>query len=52
MDSARILEALGLGDQNPGVFAGEWLEGTDGVIEVLNPATGEVLGSWRLDTPG
>ncbi len=40
MDSARVLEALGLGDDNSGVFAGEWLEGTDGTIEVLNPATG------------
>ena len=32
MDSARVLEALGLGDDNSGVFAGEWLEGIDGTI--------------------
>ncbi|HKZ20875.1 MAG TPA: aldehyde dehydrogenase family protein [Acidimicrobiia bacterium] len=51
MDSARILEALGLGDQNPGVFAGEWLEGTDGAIEVLNPATGERIASVGQASP-
>ncbi|HJU52680.1 MAG TPA: aldehyde dehydrogenase family protein [Acidimicrobiia bacterium] len=45
MDSARILEALGLGDLNPGVFAGEWLDGADGTLEVLNPANGERIAS-------
>jgi aldehyde dehydrogenase (NAD+) len=51
MDSAWILEALGLGDQNPGVFVGEWLEGTDGAIEVLNPATGERIASVGQASP-
>ncbi|HJU82277.1 MAG TPA: aldehyde dehydrogenase family protein, partial [Acidimicrobiia bacterium] len=51
MDSARILEALGLEDQNPGVFAGEWLEGTDGTVEVLNPATGERIASVGQASP-
>jgi aldehyde dehydrogenase (NAD+) len=51
MDSARVLEALGLGDQNPGVFAGEWLQGTDGTIEVLNPATGERIASVGQASP-
>ena len=45
MDAAQILAELGLDDHNPGVFAGEWLAGTDGMLEVLNPATGEHIAS-------
>ncbi|HEX2421360.1 MAG TPA: aldehyde dehydrogenase family protein, partial [Acidimicrobiia bacterium] len=45
MEPRRLLSDLGLEDHNPGVFAGEWLAGSDGAIEVLNPATGERIAS-------
>jgi aldehyde dehydrogenase (NAD+) len=45
MDPRRVLGDLGLEEHNPGVFAGEWLAGTDGSIDVLNPATGERIAS-------
>ena len=45
MDSKQILAELGLGEHNPGVFAGEWLPGSDGKLDVLNPATGERIAS-------
>jgi aldehyde dehydrogenase (NAD+) len=45
MDPRRLLGDLGLEDHNPGVFSGEWLAGADGLIDVLNPATGERIAS-------
>ncbi len=39
----EVFERLGIMDTNPGVFAGEWLEGTGGVLDVVNPATGETI---------
>ena len=43
MNKEQIFESLGLGDQNSGVFAGEWLEGGGGDLPVTNPASGEVI---------
>jgi aldehyde dehydrogenase (NAD+) len=43
MNKQEIFGALGLGDHNSGVFAGEWLEPTGDQIEVVNPTTGEAL---------
>ena len=43
MNKEEIFGALGLGDDNSGVFAGEWLEPSGEKIEVVNPTTGEAL---------
>ncbi|MGH8941521.1 MAG: L-piperidine-6-carboxylate dehydrogenase [Acidimicrobiia bacterium] len=43
MNKQEIFGALGLGDHNSGVFAGEWLEPTGDQIEVVNPTTGDAL---------
>jgi len=45
MNKQEIFGALGLSDDNSGVFAGEWLEPTGEKIEVVNPTTGEPLAS-------
>ncbi len=45
MNPTQILSELGLTETNPGVFAGEWLPGSDGQLDVLNPATGERIAS-------
>ena len=45
--SASILNALGLSETNSGTYLGqgEWSKTTDaGVLEPINPTTGEVLG--------
>ncbi|MFZ5481493.1 MAG: aldehyde dehydrogenase family protein [Myxococcota bacterium] len=46
-----LLERLGLGDMNPGAWAGGPLEGGDGEVASTNPATGEVIAKVRLATP-
>jgi aldehyde dehydrogenase (NAD+) len=43
MNKQEIFGALGLGSNNSGVFAGEWLEPSGEVIEVINPTTAETL---------
>ena len=43
MNKEGIFGALGLGDHNSGVFAGEWLDPSGEQIEVVNPTTGEPL---------
>jgi aldehyde dehydrogenase (NAD+) len=45
MNKQEIFGALGLSDDNSGVFAGEWLEPTGEKIEVVNPTTGEPMAS-------
>jgi aldehyde dehydrogenase (NAD+) len=45
MNKLEIFGALGLSDDNSGVFSGEWLEPTGEKIEVVNPTTGEPLAS-------
>ncbi len=48
MNQQEIFEALGIAEQNSGVYAGEWLEATGDTIDVTNPATGEVMASVTL----
>jgi aldehyde dehydrogenase (NAD+) len=43
MNKQEIFDSLGLDDDNSGVFAGAWLEGTGGDLPVTNPANGEVI---------
>jgi aldehyde dehydrogenase (NAD+) len=51
VDRQHVFETLGLSDVNPGVFAGEWLEPAGELIDVVNPATGEVLARVAQATP-
>lgn len=44
-----FLKELGLGEENSGVFHGEWT-GNGKVIESLNPATNEVIAKVRFGT--
>ena len=46
MDSAAILSALGIQDENPGGFAGEWV-GSGPLIEVHSPIDGSRLAAVR-----
>jgi aldehyde dehydrogenase (NAD+) len=48
MNKTDVFQALGLTDQNSGVFAGEWLEATGEQIEVVNPTDGEILASVTM----
>ena len=48
MTSTEIFDKLGLFETNSGVFAGEWLEATGDSIDVVNPTTGETVGSVTL----
>ncbi len=43
--ASDLLARLGLADQNRGAFAGEWLQTSGKVVDSINPATGERLGS-------
>ena len=43
MKKEEVFAELGLEQHNPGVFAGRWLQGTEGELAVYNPATGEIL---------
>ena len=52
MNKQEIFGALGLGDHNSGVFAGEWLEPTGDQIEVVNPTTGETLATVGMASEG
>jgi aldehyde dehydrogenase (NAD+) len=41
----EIFAALGLNDVNSGVYAGRWLEGTGGTVEVEDPTTATTVAS-------
>jgi aldehyde dehydrogenase (NAD+) len=43
MSPEQVFADLGIEAHNSGVFAGEWLEATGETIDVINPATGDVL---------
>ncbi|HEX9669709.1 MAG TPA: aldehyde dehydrogenase family protein [Thermoanaerobaculia bacterium] len=43
-----VLRALGVEEENPGAFAGEWLATAGKRVESLNPATGEPIAALRL----
>ncbi len=40
---SAVLSRLGLAEENPGAFAGEWFRPTGKIVQSLNPATGEPL---------
>jgi aldehyde dehydrogenase (NAD+) len=48
--TAKLLDALGLEDENPGAFAGQWIRTTGERVESLNPATGEPIAAVRMAT--
>jgi aldehyde dehydrogenase (NAD+) len=43
MNKQEVFSALGLADQNSGVFGGEWLDAGGERVEVINPTTGQAL---------
>jgi aldehyde dehydrogenase (NAD+) len=45
---SRLLESLGLETENPGAFAGEWIQTHGERVESLNPATGELIGAVNM----
>jgi aldehyde dehydrogenase (NAD+) len=47
---SRLLESLGLETENPGAFAGEWIQTHGERVESLNPATGELIGAVNMAT--
>jgi aldehyde dehydrogenase (NAD+) len=48
MNKSEIFGALGLDQQNSGVFAGDWLEATGDQIDVTNPTSGETLATVTM----
>jgi aldehyde dehydrogenase family 7 protein A1 len=42
----RVLQELGLKDENPGVYNGHW-SGNGQLVESVNPATGQTLAHVR-----
>ncbi len=48
MNKSDVFSALGLSEENSGVYAGEWLEATGERIDVTNPTTGEILASVTM----
>ena len=50
MTRSEIFAALGLSDDNSGVYAGEWLEATGEVVEVVDPTTAETIGSVTMSS--
>ena len=47
MKREAVLEALGLGSEVSGAYAGGWLAGAGHVTESFEPATGELIGTVR-----
>lgn len=43
MNQQQIFDALGLEEENSGVYAGEWLEATGDTVDVINPTTGRSI---------
>lgn len=48
MTPQEVFDTLDLSESNSGVFAGEWLEASGEIVEVLNPTTGSVLGTVTM----
>lgn len=46
----KFLKDLGLNEENPGVFTGQW-GGNGKVVESVNPATNEVIAKVRFGSP-
>ncbi len=49
-DLSQLLASLGLAEDNPGAFCGEWIETGGPPIDSINPATGELITSLRSAT--
>src|SRR6476659_694350 len=49
MDTSSLFNTLGISDENPGAFSGEWL-GSGPVIEKFSPIDGKLLGRVRTAT--
>ncbi len=49
--STDLLDSLGLQAENPGVFAGRWLDSSGPAIASIDPATGETIASVRTAGP-
>src|SRR2546421_6374889 len=49
MDTAALFSSLGITDENPGVFCGEWF-GSGPVIEKFSPIDGKLLARVRTAT--
>ncbi|MCZ6599189.1 MAG: aldehyde dehydrogenase family protein [Planctomycetota bacterium] len=47
-----FIKDLGLEDENPGAYCGEWLTCSGGLLESVNPATGEVIARVRQASEG
>ena len=47
-EEGRILNAFGLGAENPGAFAGRWLDTSGERIESVNPATGKTIATVTM----
>jgi aldehyde dehydrogenase (NAD+) len=43
MSPEQVLQSMGIGPVNSGVFAGEWLTATGETIDVINPTTGRPI---------
>lgn len=48
MNQQEVFSALGLAEQNSGVYAGEWMEATGETVEVVNPTTGQVMATVTM----
>jgi aldehyde dehydrogenase (NAD+) len=51
MNKQEIFDALGIAEENSGVFAGGWLEATGDRIDVVNPTDGQNLATVTMASP-
>ncbi len=51
MNKQEIFDALGIAEENTGVFAGGWLEPTGDRIDVINPTDGQNLATVTMASP-
>ena len=52
MNKKDVFAALGLSNENSGVYAGEWLESSGELIDVINPTNGEQLATVGMASLG
>ena len=48
MNQSEVLASLGIGAENSGVYAGEWLDATGETVDVTNPSTGEAIATVTM----
>jgi len=51
MNPREVLDSLGIGSLNSGVYGGEWLEANGETVDVINPSTGGSLASVTMASP-